>query len=225
MASSQAKAFVVAYVWWSATFVALTVLAGRPSPKLVEDNHRPEMIRMVAVYLPGTVSMLLATQRYIFDRHPLSLMSGVLAVMFILAVTTDQLVRAWESSDYSQRLSRSIGVLGATERQLRSLLDDLPAAVLVIDAHGVVREANAVAQTLTGRSGDELIGHHFSVIVRRRPPADDQPGLGPPAGAVTARRSNDRRCRSRRLPIRTCWSSWTHCMPLARSRQRGGDAA
>ncbi|MCU1359274.1 MAG: Diguanylate phosphodiesterase, partial [Ilumatobacteraceae bacterium] len=148
----EAKAFVIAYFWWSATFVTLTVLAGRRSPALVEDNHRPEMIRMVAVYLPGTVSMLLATQRYIFDRHSLSTLSGVLAVVFILSVTADQLVRAWESSDYGQRLSRSITELGATERQLRSLLDDLPAAVLVIDSRGIVREANAVAQHLTGRS-------------------------------------------------------------------------
>jgi hypothetical protein len=53
----QARAFVIAYFWWSATFVVLTVLAGRVSSVFVEDNHRPEMIRMVAVYLPGTVSI------------------------------------------------------------------------------------------------------------------------------------------------------------------------
>jgi diguanylate cyclase (GGDEF)-like protein/PAS domain S-box-containing protein len=162
----QARAFVIAYFWWSATFVVLTALAGRVSPVVVEDNHRPEMIRMVAVYVPGTVAMLLATQRYILARHPLSLLSGVLAVVFILTVTADQLVRAWESSDYGRRLSRSIIELGATERQLRSLLDDLPAAVLVIDARGIVREANAVAQRLTGRTDTELIGHHFSDMVR-----------------------------------------------------------
>ena len=162
----EARAFVIAYVWWSATFVCLAVLAGRPSRLSVEDNQRPEMIRMVAVYLPGTVSMLLATDRYILDHHALSTLSGVLAVLFILAVTADQLVRAWESSEYSRQLSRSVHELGTTERQLRSLLDDLPAAVLVIDATGVVREANAVTQTLTRRTGVELIGHHFTEIVR-----------------------------------------------------------
>ena len=87
----EARAFMVAYVWWAATFVTLTVLAGTPSSSFVEDNQRPEMLRMVAVYIPGTVSMLLATQRYILDRHPLSTLSGVLAVVFILCVTADQL--------------------------------------------------------------------------------------------------------------------------------------
>lgn len=161
----EARAFVIAYLWWSATFVVLTVLAGQPSKLVTEDNQRPEMIRMVAVYLPGTVSMLLATDRYILDQHPLSTLSGVLAVLFILSVTADQLVRAWESSEYSRRLSRSVHELGTTERQLRSLLDDLPAAVLVLDATGVIREANAVAQTLTRRSSDELIGRHFTEMV------------------------------------------------------------
>ena len=162
----QAHAFVIAYAWWSSSFVVLTVLAGHGSAKVVEDTQRPEMIRMVAVYLPGTVSMLLATQRYLLNGHSLSTMSGVLAVIFVLTVTADQLVRAWESSDYSRRLSKSINELGATERQLRSLLNDLPTAVLVLDSQGVVREANAVAQTLTGRTGDQLIGRHFSLMVR-----------------------------------------------------------
>ncbi|MBI5087912.1 MAG: PAS domain S-box protein [Actinobacteria bacterium] len=162
----ESRQFLVAYAWWTATFVALTALADCSSRFLVDDNPRPEMARMVAVYLPGTVSMLLATQRYILDHHSLSAVSGVLAVVFIVSVTADQLVRAWESSDYSQRLSRSIGDLAATERKLRSLLDDLPAAVLMIGSDGVVREANAVAQTLTGRTSDELIGHHFWLAVR-----------------------------------------------------------
>ncbi|MGE0140171.1 MAG: putative bifunctional diguanylate cyclase/phosphodiesterase [Ilumatobacteraceae bacterium] len=162
----ESHAFVVAYGWWTGTFVALAALSGRSSRFVTEDNRRPEMVRMVAVYLPATVSMLLATQRYLLDRHPISTMSGVLAVVFVVSVTADQLVRAWESSDYSQRLSRSVNDLAATERKLRSLLDDLPSAVLMIDAHGVVREANAVAQTLTGRSSNELIGQHFSLAVR-----------------------------------------------------------
>ena len=38
--------------------------------------------------------------------------------------------------------------------------------MLVIDTGGIIREANAVAQTLTRRSSAELIGHNFVEIVR-----------------------------------------------------------
>ena len=113
---------------------------------------------MVAVYVPSTVSMLLATQRYIFGSYPVSVVSGALAVTFVALVMLDQLARAWESSEYSERLTSTIADLGATEHRLRMLLDDMPQAVLVTDATGRILQVNSVTAQMMGRPADELIG-------------------------------------------------------------------
>ncbi len=155
---------IAAVLCWAAFLVLLTALAGRASRR-VEDSHRPEVIRMVAVYLPATVSMTMAVSKYLIGDHPVSAFSGALSIVFVLAVTVDQGVRAWESSEYSQQLTRTIRELGTKERQLRDLLDDLPEAVVVIDSGGVIRDANAAAQLLTARSADELIGRDFRDLV------------------------------------------------------------
>ena len=155
---------IAAVACWGAFLVLLTALAGRASRR-GEDSHRPEVIRMVAVYLPATVSMTMAVSMYLIGDHPVSAFSGALSIVFVLAVTIDQGVRAWESSEYSQQLTRTIGELGTKERQLRNLLDDLPEAVVVIDRGGVIRDANAAAQRLTARSADELIGRDFRDLI------------------------------------------------------------
>ncbi|MFN8021219.1 MAG: EAL domain-containing protein [Acidimicrobiales bacterium] len=155
---------IVSVVAWGVYLVLLTRLAGTPS-RPGEDNRRPEVVRMIAVYLPATVSMTMAVSRYLLGEHPISVFSGVLAMVFVIAVTFDQGVRAWESSEYSQQLTETIRHLGSTEQQLRNLLDDLPDAVVVIDRAGTVRDANAAARLLTGRIADELIGRDFRELV------------------------------------------------------------
>lgn len=149
---------VVRYLWLIAAAAGLVRLAGCWSASVIADNHRPEVVRMVAVYVPSTVSMLLATQRYIFGSYPVSVVSGALAVTFVALVMLDQLARAWESSEYSERLTSTIADLGATEHRLRMLLDDLPEAVLVTDATGRILQVNSVTAQMMGRPADELIG-------------------------------------------------------------------
>jgi diguanylate cyclase (GGDEF)-like protein/PAS domain S-box-containing protein len=155
---------IVAVACWGAYLVLLTALAGRAS-RQAEDNHRPELIRMVAVHIPAAVAMTMAVSRYLLADHPLSAFSGVLAMVFVVSVTLDQCARAWESSEYSQLLTQTIAELGTKERQLRDLLDDLPEAVVVIDRSGFIRDANAAAQLLTARSAPELIGRDFRDLV------------------------------------------------------------
>ena len=155
---------VASVLCWGAYLVLLTRLAATPS-RAGEDNRRPEVVRMIAVYVPATVSMSLAVSRYLLGDHPISAFSGVLAMAFVAAVTFDQGVRAWESSEYSQQLTETIRHLASTEQQLRNLLDDLPDAVVVIDRAGTVRDANAAALRLTGRAADSLIGRDFRELV------------------------------------------------------------
>ena len=73
---------------------------------------------MVAVYLPATVSMTMAVSKYLIGDHPVSAFSGALSVVFVLAVTVDQGVRAWESSEYSQQLTPTIAELGNRNKPL-----------------------------------------------------------------------------------------------------------
>jgi diguanylate cyclase (GGDEF)-like protein/PAS domain S-box-containing protein len=55
--------------------------------------------------------------------------------------------------------------LAGTHDDVRRLLDDLPDAVLRVDADGAVLSANARASVLTGRSHDELVGRRFLAMV------------------------------------------------------------
>jgi len=63
-----------------------------------------------------------------------------------------------ESRRVARHLNRTIDRLAAAESELRTLLDDLPEAVLSIDGHLVVRGANLKAAELTGRPLSGVIG-------------------------------------------------------------------
>jgi diguanylate cyclase (GGDEF)-like protein/PAS domain S-box-containing protein len=146
--------------------VAFIVLGSRYSGASIADNHRPEVIRMVAVYVPSLVAMMLAVQRYILGQYPLNALSGVLSVTFVVSVMIDQLVRAWESSEYSELLTSSISEHSDTEQRLRTLLDDLPEGVLVVDPTGTILQVNFVATKMTGRTIDELVRTSILSIVQ-----------------------------------------------------------
>jgi PAS domain S-box-containing protein len=55
--------------------------------------------------------------------------------------------------------------LAAREAHLRSILDTLPDAMVVIDDHGIVSSFSAAAEQLFGYEADEVIGHNVKMLM------------------------------------------------------------
>lgn len=84
---------------------------------------------------------------------------GVLAIVAIIAT-------AVEARRISRRFRRNIAELSRTQTEVRQLLDDLPDAVMGLDANGTIETANQKAAELTGRSVEDLVGRAFLGMVR-----------------------------------------------------------
>ncbi len=101
-------------------------------------------VGIAAVLLVALVVVLL---RLDDDRSPGSL---ALATVTALLAGAAVVVTWLESRRINRHLNRTIERLIDTESELRLLLDDLPEAVMSLDAVGIVRGANAKAAELTG---------------------------------------------------------------------------
>ncbi len=160
--------YVVALGWWTEAFVLLALIAGRRTAPYVEADHRPNVRRTAVVYVPSLVALSVGVVHYMVFPQRVSATSLTFAVGYVLALSVNQVTRVWESKSYANLLMASLEELGATETQLRSLLDDLPQAVVVLDAEGFIREANMLASKLTGRPLESLLRQHFTDVL----PAD-----------------------------------------------------
>jgi diguanylate cyclase (GGDEF)-like protein/PAS domain S-box-containing protein len=83
---------------------------------------------------------------------------GVMAIVAVLATL-------FEARHLGRRMRSTIDELSRTKGELRQLLDDLPDAVMGLDAHGVIETANARAAELTGRTVEDLVGRSFLGLV------------------------------------------------------------
>ncbi len=84
-----------------------------------------------------------------------------IAAMAIIGV----IATLFEARRFGARMRVTIEELSLTQRELRQLLDDLPDAVLSVDAQGVIETANARAAELTGRAVGDLVGRSFLGLV------------------------------------------------------------
>ncbi|RLE26214.1 MAG: hypothetical protein DRJ50_01410 [Actinobacteria bacterium] len=84
---------------------------------------------------------------------------GILAIVAIIAT-------AVEARRIGRRFRRNIAELSRTQSEVRRLLDDLPDAVMGLDANGTIETANQRAAELTGRSVEDLVGRAFLGMVR-----------------------------------------------------------
>ncbi len=90
----------------------------------------------------------------------------VLTVVAIGLVSVAAITMTWiESRRVRRRLESTVAELAATTADVRRLLDDLPDAVLGLDADGRVTSANARAAALTGRTIEDLLGRSFLAMV------------------------------------------------------------
>ena len=115
---------------------------------------------------------------------------GVAAGLALCAVVVTWL----ESRRITRHLHRTIERLVDTESELRVLLDDLPEAVISIDAAGLVRGTNTKAAELTGRATAALAGTPLRELVE----VGDRPHLDAwlAEGALALGASTASRCAS-----------------------------
>jgi PAS domain S-box-containing protein len=90
----------------------------------------------------------------------IAVVAGI-AVLALVAVVATVL----ESRRIGRRFQHTIGELSRTQSEIRRLLDDLPDAVMGLNARGVIESANQRAALLTGRTVDELVGRAFLEMI------------------------------------------------------------
>jgi diguanylate cyclase (GGDEF)-like protein/PAS domain S-box-containing protein len=114
---------------------------------------------VAAVLLVGLVVVVVWL---VDDRSTGALVAAVVTAVLAAAAV----VVTWlESRRINRHLNRTIERLIDTESELRLLLDDLPEAVVSLDADGVVRGANAKAAELAGLPVSALVGVPFAELV------------------------------------------------------------
>lgn len=117
---------------------------------------------MVAV--AGVVGLAVAGAGRGFDAVAMVVVLIVVAVAALVTLTWN----VTESRRITREFHATIDRLVATESELRVVLDDLPEAVLPLDAAGVIRAANARAGVLTGAEPAALVGTRLTELVEPR---------------------------------------------------------
>ncbi|MGI9644732.1 MAG: PAS domain S-box protein, partial [Ilumatobacteraceae bacterium] len=97
--------------------------------------------------------------------------AGLGALLAVLVLVAG--VLWWRARSDARELRETNLALTAERTTVRGLLDDLPDAVMGLDAHGVIVSANRKAAELTGRSVGDLAGRRFLGMIA----ADDQDSI------------------------------------------------
>jgi two-component system, LuxR family, sensor kinase FixL len=95
-------------------------------------------------------------------------MAAEISAMDLLAVAGAGLLLSLYGTRYRQSLanaSRAGAKLGASEAHLRSLLDTVPDATVVIDSTGVIHSFNRAAERQFGYSEAEVTGRNVSILM------------------------------------------------------------
>ncbi|MCU0261705.1 MAG: PAS domain-containing protein, partial [Ilumatobacteraceae bacterium] len=91
--------------------------------------------------------------------------TGAVAVVIGLIAVATIVVARLDARRMERRLTAELDRVEAADREVRRLLDELPEAVLLVDADGVVLSANESAADLCGRTVDELPGQRLTAVV------------------------------------------------------------
>lgn len=129
------------------------------------DFERPAFARLALTSAPIAMSIWLALWLYVSGDRPASTNTIIIACMagFLLALVQ---LAAWAQARHlTARLESNVDALRNAEHDLRTLLDDLPTAVVVLTPEGRIAEANAGTLELTGRSHGSLLGGLFVELI------------------------------------------------------------
>ena len=155
----------VATVAFVCAFVLLAASAGvRRGASM--GYERPTISRLVVVHFPGFVAYGIAIVKYfVLEREIRTLTTTILCVLWGLFIALNHYASWRLSATLSDGLSANLQRVHATEAELRALLDDLPDAVVVLNARGLILEANQRASDLTGLSIVDLRARGLTDLV------------------------------------------------------------
>ena len=142
--------------------------------KVVAAPVRTSLRRLAFTYLPMTVAIWVAVWHYFVQRRSADIVSISIAMATGAFLAISQITAWFDSERLAERLQNNVIRLRAAQADLRTLLDDLPEALVVLSAEGTIRDLNALTLELTGLTRDDLVGHSFARMVA----ADDYSRLG-----------------------------------------------
>ena len=162
-AGQSAFSLAISAPGWVFGGIALIVALGVPGGARIEAR-RPTTMRMVIVHGIVTVGLWTATWKFIIHHHRSTTTTAAIGGMLGLAWALDQVALNRQAADFADRLRDNIAELRDAQDELRSFLDDLPDAVVVLARDGSIREVNANTVTLTGRGREQLLGRYLTEL-------------------------------------------------------------
>ena len=160
--TSSSRMLVAAAVWvvaYGGLLVSMSLVAGAEI-----EQRRPTLGRLIVVQGTLTAALCLATMHYVLGDTAPNVVGVVLGLCAGAGFGASQFAGHRQSSRWAAQFGDHIVQLKAAEEELRELLDDLPNAVVVLDASGRMVEVNNSALALTGRTRDDLLGRYFIEI-------------------------------------------------------------
>ena len=95
------------------------------------------------------------------DSHPADLVNALL----FLAMGPALAFGGWRLRRQTDQTADALIHLGEREAHLRSILDTVPDAMVVIDEHGVMQSFSATAERLFGWRAEEVIGRNVCILM------------------------------------------------------------
>jgi len=114
---------------------------------------------MLATVLSLAVSVLFVTPHTWLDAPELIIEAGFLVVGVWIAAFGERLQRT-----RLDRRRRQEDLL-AREAHLRSILDTIPDAMVVIDENGIIQSFSKAAERLFGHRADDIVGHNVKMLM------------------------------------------------------------
>ena len=108
----------------------------------------------------------------------------VIGVVAVVALALSM----WNLRRQDERMRRRVAALEAEESEVRRLLDELPEAVLLVDADGVVLSTNAAALAMFDLARREFVDTHLV----DQASGDDHAGWRQPSSAASAAPKSNR---------------------------------
>ena len=161
----SARSLALSATFWILGVAGFIVSAGLPAGARVAAR-RPTVARLVVVNLCIIAALWVATWHYVLHDRAATVTSVVIGMVTGVVWAAQHFASHAQATQWADQLGENVDELAKAHEELRALLDDLPEAVLVLNSQGRIREANAHALDLTGRSRDELLGRTFVSLFR-----------------------------------------------------------
>ncbi|WP_422577253.1 PAS domain S-box protein [Phenylobacterium sp.] len=129
----------------------------------------PAVILSAAFWGPGpallATALTLVAGIVLGDITPHSHPADVVNALLFLAMGPALAFGGWRLRRQTDQTADALIHLGEREAHLRSILDTVPDAMVVIDEHGIMQSFSAAAERLFGWPAEEVIGRNVSMLM------------------------------------------------------------